>query len=58
MWEEMYRISPTVNPGETAKNPMPSVNNPDPNNFIMMAQQSRAENEVEDNKTVAQIINE
>ena len=53
----MYRVSPTVNPEDRAKNPMPNVNNPDPNNFIMMSMEKRAENEMEDNKTVAQIIN-
>lgn len=58
MWEEMYRVSPTVNPGETAKSTMPSINNPDPQNFIMKKMQLRAENEVENNKTIAQIINE
>ena len=54
----MYRVSPTVNPGETAKSTMPSARNPDPQNFIMMKMERRAENEIEDNKTVAQIINE
>ena len=58
MWEEMYRVSPTLEPGSAAKSPMPSVRNPDPNNYIMMAQENKAENEIEDNKTVAQIINE
>ena len=29
-WIEAYKLSPTVNPGKAAKNPMPRVRNPDP----------------------------
>ena len=58
MWEQMYMVSPTVNPGSRARNTMPSARNPDPQNFTMMTMQKRAENEVEGKKTIAQIINE
>jgi hypothetical protein len=55
-WVQAYQLSPTVNPGKRAKNPMPRMANPDPNGFIMSIAESRAENEAEDNVSVAQLL--
>jgi hypothetical protein len=54
---EAYRISPTINPDKRASNPMPRVKNPDPKGYMMAAAEKRALNEVEDNKSVAQLLN-
>ena len=54
MWAELYFASPTV--GKRAKNTMPSAANPDPQGIIMDRAESRAESEVEDKKSVAQLI--
>lgn len=56
VWVEAYRISPTVNPDKRASNPMPRIANPDPKGYMMAAAEKRAENEVEDNKSVAQLL--
>jgi hypothetical protein len=55
-WVEAYRLSPTVNPGKRAKNPMPRMANPDPNGFIMSMAENRAESEVEGKVSVAQLL--
>jgi hypothetical protein len=55
-WVEAYKLSPTVNPGKRAKNPMPRMANPDPNGFIMSMAENRAENEVKGNVSVAQLL--
>jgi hypothetical protein len=56
VWVEAYRISPTVNPDKRASNPMPRVTNPDPKGYMMAAAEKRALNDVEDNKSVAQLL--
>jgi hypothetical protein len=56
IWVEAYKISPTVNPDKRASNPMPRVTNPDPKGFMMASAEKRALNEVEDNKSVAQLL--
>lgn len=56
VWVEAYRISPTVNPDKRASNPMPRVANPDPKGYMMAAAEKRAENEVEGNKSIAQLL--
>lgn len=56
MWKEMYELSPTVS--NISKNPMPSVYNPDPFDRIMEREQAKAENEVEGNKSVSQLLAE
>ena len=56
MWIEAYGMSPTLNPGDTAKNPMPRLRNPDPKGYIMRKAESRAEGEIEGNKSVAQLL--
>jgi hypothetical protein len=55
-WIEAYKISPTLNPSKTAKNPMPRVRNPDPNGYLMAMAEKRAENEVEDKPSIAQLL--
>ena len=56
VWVEAYRISPTVNPDKRASNPMPRMANPDPKGYMMASAEKRALNEVEDNKSVAQLL--
>ena len=55
-WMEAYKLSPTVSPDKRARNPMPRMKNPDPNGFIMRLAESQAENEVENNVSVAQLL--
>jgi hypothetical protein len=56
MWIEAYKLSPTLNPGKVAKNPMPRLRNPDPNGFLMAMAEKRVENESEDKVSVAQLL--
>ena len=49
-------MSPTVNPGKRAKNPMPRMRNPDPNGYLMAMAENRVENEAEDKVSVAQLL--
>lgn len=55
-WIEAYKLSPTMNPGKMAKNPMPRIKNPDPNGFLMKMAENRAENEVQDKPSIAQLL--
>jgi len=55
-WIEAYKISPTLNPGKAAKNPMPRMRNPDPNGYLMASAERRAENEFEDKPSIAQLL--
>lgn len=55
-WVEAYKLSPTINPGKRAKNPMPRTANWDPNGFIMSMAENRAKNEAEGNVSVAQLL--
>ena len=57
VWVEAYRISPTVNPDKRASNPMPRMANPDPKGYMMASAEKRALDEMEDNKSVAQLLN-
>ena len=54
MWKEMYAYSPTVK--EPIENTMPTKTNPDPQNQLMKKAQAKAENEVEGNKSIAQLL--
>ena len=54
MWREMYAYSPTVE--ERVENPMPCETNPDPTGRLMAQAQAKAKNEVDDNKSVAQLL--
>jgi hypothetical protein len=53
-----YAISPTANPNDKSKNPMPRIKNPDPNGFLMAQAEGRAEREFDDVKSVAQLLAE
>lgn len=55
-WMEAYKLSPTVNPGKMAKNPMPRLRNPDPQGYLMAMAEKRAENEVEDKPSISQLL--
>ncbi len=55
-WVDAYNVSPTVNPGKRAKNPMPRMRNPDPNGYLMSMAENRVENEAEDKVSVAQLL--
>jgi hypothetical protein len=56
IWVEAYKLSPTINPEKRASNPMPRLRNPDPKGYLMASAEKRVENEVEDNKSVAQLL--
>lgn len=55
-WIEAYKLSPTMNPGKMARNPMPRMKNPDPNGFLMKMAENRAESEVQDKPSIAQLL--
>ena len=57
-WMRAYAISPTANPNDKSKNPMPRMKNPDPNGFLMAQAEGRAEREFDDVKSVAQLLAE
>ena len=54
MWAELYAASPTVE--KKSKNTMPSLRNPDPQGIILARAENQAENEVENNLSVAQLL--
>lgn len=58
IWVEAYKLSPTLNPDKRASNPMPRLRNPDPKGYLMAAAEKRVENEMEDNKSVAQLLSD
>lgn len=55
-WIEAYNLSPTLSPDKKAKNPMPRTANPDPRGYLLAMAESRAKNEVEDNPSIAQLL--
>jgi len=56
LWKERYMLSPTISPEDRITNPMPRTANLDPKNHLLMAAKKRAENEVEGNLNVAQLL--
>ena len=56
LWRERYMLSPTISPGDRIKNPMPRLANPDPKGYLMATAQQRAENEMEGNMNIAQLL--
>lgn len=58
VWVEAYQISPTVNPDKRTTNPMPRVANPDPRGYLMETAQRKVEAEMDDDKSVAQLLSE
>lgn len=55
-WVEAYKLSPTIKPGKSAKNPMPRMRNPDPNGYLLAMAEKRAENETEGKMSIAQLL--
>jgi hypothetical protein len=58
LWVEAYEMSPTIKPGQSAKNPMPRLRNPDPNGYLMAQAEKRVEDEMEDKRSIAQLLEE
>lgn len=56
IWKDMYSLSPTLKPDDRVSNPMPRASNPDPKGYLMATAEKRAENEVEGNLSVAQLL--
>jgi hypothetical protein len=56
IWRDMYSLSPTVKPDDRISNPMPRAANPDPKGYLMATAESKAENEMEGNMSVAQLL--
>ena len=55
-WLEAYNISPTLNPGENAKNPMPRMRNPDPHGYLMAEAENAVKSEQEGDASVAELL--
>ena len=56
IWLDAYKISPTIPPGKRSKDPMPKASNPDPHGYIMQMAQSQAENTVDPQPSVANLL--
>lgn len=56
IWMKAYNLSPTLKPDDRVSNPMPRMANPDPKGYIMAAAENKAKNELEGNKSVAQLM--
>lgn len=56
IWVEAYKLSPTISPEKRASNPNPRLRNPDPKGYLMAAAEQKVENEMDDKKTVAQLL--
>jgi hypothetical protein len=55
-WVDAYRLSPTIKPEDKISNPIPRLRNPDPKGYLMAAAESRVENEMEGNVSVASLL--
>lgn len=56
LWREKFLLSPIRNPQDDMTNTMPSVSDPDPQNFLAMRAKERAEQDVEGSPTAEQIV--
>ena len=56
LWKERYMLSPTISPKDRITNPMPRLENPDPKGYLMATAEKRAENEMEGNMNIAQLL--
>jgi hypothetical protein len=56
LWLEAYKLSPTLAPDRHAKNPMPTMRNPDPRGYLMQISEQRAKNDAEGNKSIAELL--
>jgi hypothetical protein len=52
----MYALSPTLEPDDRISNPMPRAANPDPKGYLMAVAEKKAENEIDGNLSVAQLL--
>ncbi len=57
-WVQAYKLSPTIKPGQSAKNPMPRLDDPDPNGYLMAKAESQVEAEMEDKRSVADLLSD
>ena len=55
-WMEAYKLSPTLNPGKMAKNPMPRMVDPDPNGYLMAMAEQRAKSEIEGDPDISDLL--
>ena len=55
-WMEAYKLSPTLNPSQMAKNPMPRMRDPDPNGYLMAMAEQRAKSEFEDDPDISDLL--
>jgi hypothetical protein len=55
-WVEAYKYSPTMDPEDKPKNPMPRNSNPDPKGYIMAQAESAAEEDVNPVASVASLL--
>ena len=56
MWLEAYKVSPTIQPNESASNPMPRLRNPDPNGYLMAMAKSQVEAQQEGDLSVSELL--
>jgi hypothetical protein len=56
VWMEAYKISPTIPPNKRAKSPMPTAANPDPHGYIMQMSENQAQNTVDPQPSVANLL--
>lgn len=56
VWMDAYKISPTIPPDKRAKSPMPTAANPDPHGYIMQMSQQQAQNTVDPQPSVANLL--
>jgi len=56
LWVDAYKLSPTLSPDKRAKNPMPTMSNPDPRGFLMVVAENRAKDEAEGKKSIAELL--
>jgi hypothetical protein len=55
-WMELYRLSPTIKPGDRIKNPMPSATNPDPYGYLLSTVQNQINKEEEGVVSISELV--
>jgi hypothetical protein len=56
LWREKFLLSPVRNPQDDLTKTMPSMSDPDPQNFLAMRAQERAEQGMEGSPTAEQVV--
>jgi hypothetical protein len=56
LWREKFLLSPVRSPKDDMTKTMPSVSNPDPQNFLAMRAKERAEQEMNGSPTAEQVV--